>query len=417
MAKATRQTEEAPIKASEILSATTTAAPPKKRGPRVKTANNSGTSASILGQTGAGTNSEPVKSPLEIINQATPDNFLDEEDFDAQLNPIEAETKDSTLLDQNDFANTIKGNKLPGVTTRAEQPIKFNKQALSLEDEELPPLPQIRKVVLRKIDRYVFKLGMEKLKEKISLIPGVSHTFVCDMKGDEYVTGLEGRDEDRKRLERALRRELHAKSSFWGELSFRMEDKEHGQILNFDDPQLGARNEAVYFAMLGSSIIANGYQEYSTGIKPFAEWFIEDKEAEAETKQKEMTWELEASNKFQEISDVKKKGAAKLLGLSAFTNNSPKVYTSELWQFIKKGPENAKAFLDLMKKHETEFNVRVEVADAIRLNVLRKNRAAEYFIGDVVLGPNIDQIVSKLALPQYAEVRDAIKNQLDKKNR
>lgn len=415
MAKATKE-KEAPIKASEILSATTTAAPPKKRGPKTKQ-NGTATSAGILGATGAGTNSEPLKSPLEIINQATPDNFQDEDDYDNELNPIEDDLKDSTLLDHNDFAKTVNGNKLPGVTTRAEQPVKFNKESLVLEDENLPALPPIRKVVLRKIDRYVFKLGMERLKEKISLIPGVSHTFVCDMKGDEYVTGLEGRDEDRKRLEKALRRDLSPKSAFWGELSFRMEDKEHGQILNFDDPQLGARNEAVYFAMLGSSIIANGYQEYSTGSKPAAEWFIEDKEAEAETKQKEMSWELEASNKFQEISDVKKKGAAKLLGLSAFTNNSPKVYTSELWQFIKKNPENAKAFLDLMKKHETEFNVRVEVADSIRLNILRKNRAAEYFIGDVVLGPNIDQIVSKLALPQYAEVRDAIKNQLEKKNR
>lgn len=351
---------------------------------------------------GKGKKKEEIVDPLTIISKAAiPKSIKTDEDIDAEYNHIEAEQMDSV----------IKDNPIKGVANS-----KGNKLKKAIVDEDFQseldvpiPVPSLRKVVIRKIPQFNFRMGLEKQPENPLLMPGVGHIWVCDKRGNEYLTGFDTRPEERARLEKILRVDLGPTSAFWSTLSFRLEDKQHGQILNFDDPQFGPMSEVIYFGMLGSSLMANGLQEYSTGKKPTATWYIEDKEAEAEMEQADMTSEQEAYAAFGEASFAKRRGAAKLLGLMAW-GSTDKVISGDLWKFIKTNAENAKAFLKLIRKHETEFNVRVLASDAIKLNIIRKNRTQEYFIGDVVLGPTLDVIAQRLSLPQLNDVRLTLQN-------
>lgn len=372
-------------------------------------------------------------SPTDIINNVASKAMVEDEELDRQYNPLETDAEpvlageDELPLGPGMTRAPLRKSEMLGANSRPQKIIPHFDAGEKTDQELIEKIaPKIRKVVIRKISRYNFRLGMEKAKDAPKLVPGVGHRFVCDLKGNEYVTGFDDKryDQERIRLEKKLRVDLTPASKFWASLTYRLEDKEHGQIMNFDDPQFGPMNEVIYFAMLGSSIIANGYHEYSSGKKPMAEWYIEDKEAEAEAESKNITQDLEAAHKYEEMSSTKRRGISKLLGLPVW-GATDKVVNAELFKFIRKDEkfgkptqpgENAREFLAIAGKSDVELNVRILVADSIQMNVLRKNKSQEYFIGDVLLGASVDSAVSKLVLPQYSEVREAIANQLRKKN-
>jgi len=387
----------------------------KKAAPRRPAVKQASAEEAILG---GGAGADQIVDPLSIISKAAlPDDISDEEQ-DRIYNPIE---KDPGVIDKASVIRTDE-DLMPGVSGTAFK-LKLKPGSSGIEElNEIAAkaIPHIRKVAIKKIARFNFKLGMERLtKEKLNLIPGTSHTWQCDKKGTDFITGFDTHPEDRKRLERLMRADLGPQSAFWSTLVFRLEDKEHGMILNFDDPTLGPYYEVAYFGMLGSSLIANGYQEYKNGTKPAAEWYIEDKEAEAEAKQADMTHDIEAMELFAKLSFAKRRTVAKLIGpdagLSAW-GGSDKVVSTDLWEYIKKTSTNSKTFLDMARKNDIELEVRVIAADAIKLNVVRKNKAAEYFYADVTFGPTVDHIVQRIILPQYSNIRQAITNQIKIKN-
>jgi hypothetical protein len=395
---------------------TATTQPKKTRSSR-RPITKTGTSAeqAILG---SGAGSDQIVDPLSIISKAALPDEITEDQIDRQFNQIEEDPgiiKGSVIRTDEDL--------MPGVTGTPFK-MKLGKDAQTaienLNEIAAKAVPHIRKVAIKKIARFNFKLGMERLtKEKLNLIPGTSHTWMCDKKGTDFITGFDTHPEDRKRLEKLMRVDLGPQSAYWSTLVFRLEDKEHGMIMNFDDPTLGPYYEVAYFGMLGSSLIANGLQEYRNGTKPAAEWYIEDKEAEAEAKQADMTHDIEAMELFSKLSFAKRRTVAKLIGpdagLSAW-GGSDKVVSTDLWEFIKKTPVNSKTFLDMARKNDIELEVRVIAADAIKLNVVRKNKAQEYFYADVTFGPTVDHIVQRIILPQYSNIRQAITNQIKIKN-
>lgn len=414
--------------------------PAAEKKPAVKKADKEKTvdAHSILQQATA---AEPEVSPLEIIRRASlPKNIKSDEEFEHSLNPIDesGEQDEEAFDDDLDLNEDLqqqpakRSERLPGVATRKpheKQRPQPRQESLPLEadniesmdgdlTEDIPEAPRVRKVVIKKIPKQMFRLGLEKTKENLQMLPGTAHGWVCDKRGDEYLTGFDSGlyEADRKRLEKDLRVNLSSKSAFWGTLNFRMEDKEHGQMLNFDDPKMGAYNEVVYFGMLGSSLIAHGLQEWKTGKKPNADWYIEDKEAEAEMKQLEISYDMEASNHFQQISASKKSDVGKLLGLPVW-NASEKVVNSLLWDFIRKSPQNAKDFIERVSQNNVRFNVEVLVKDAINFNIIRRNRNKEYVFGDVVLGNDLQSAANKLVLGQFADVRAGIQSQLKGKKR
>ena len=52
-------------------------------------------------------------------------------------------------------------------------------------------LPAIRKVAIKKISRFEFRLGLEKTPEKSKMMPGCMQRWMCDKKGNEFMTGLD----------------------------------------------------------------------------------------------------------------------------------------------------------------------------------------------------------------------------------
>lgn len=362
---------------------------------------------------------EQVVDPISIISRAAIKAPEVEEDdvHDRQYNDV----VDEKLGDGPGLV-MAPDNVLPGVTTKTGEsiPRMTNRTVLEELDEiAVAAVPHIRKVVIKKINRFKFRLGLERItNDKMNLLPGTAHTWQCDKRGTDFITGLEGRPEDRKRLEKALRVDLGPQSPYWASLTFRMEDKEHGMIMNFDDPAMGAYYEVVYFGMLGSSIVASSLQEYSSGKKPTAEWYIEDREAEAEAKAAAVTSDIEAMRAYDSMSFDRRRGICKLIGPDVGNGawgGSDKVVGTELWDYIKKSSKNAAIFLDYAKRNDVELNTRILVSDAIKLNVIRKNKAREYQYGDVIFGPSDDNIISRLVLPQFSPVRQAIQSQVTAK--
>lgn len=292
-----------------------------------------------------------------------------------------------------------------------EKIITSEPEIIKLEKVEVPV---IRKVAIKKIDRFTFRLGLERSKEKYRMMPGTGHTWAPAKKGNEFITGLEKYPEKRKELERELRVDLSPTSSYYATLTFRLEDKEHGQIMNFDDRQMGPFYEVVYYAMLADDLIANGLHEVKSGKKPFAEWYIENKEAEAELLQSEMTAEIEATNAFPSLSFTRRHDVAKLLGLPVW-GVSEKVASRELWNFIKQNSDNAIAFNKLVDLSPTEIAVRVVVKSAIKVNVLRRDKLNNYTFNGEVLGPTEDHVVAKLVVATNSSLRLAIERQLKAK--
>jgi len=355
---------------------------------------------------------EKIVDPISIISKAAIDEDITEDEIDRQFNDVER-----TANNPAPGVMQMPDDVLPTETTMINRKTTIDE----LNEIAAAARPNIRKVVIKKISRFKFKLGMERLtKENLNLIPGTAHSWVCDKKGNHFVTGFDNHPEDRARLEKILRVDLGPTSPYWSTLVFRLEDKEHGMILNFDDAQLGAYYETVYFAMLGSSLIANGYQEYKSGAKSTAEWFIEDKEAESEAKQADMTHDIEAMDMFKTMSFDKRRAVAKIIGPDAGISpwgGSDKVVSTDLWDFIKKNSINAKRFVDVASKNDIEIQARVVAKDAIKLNVIRKNKANEYVYADISFGPSEDHIVAKIALPQFSTIRQAILTQIQAKKR
>lgn len=367
------------------------------------------------------TEEEPIVSPGEILKQAAmrdhraiagiATSFDDDDAISNEYgNTMDGEKKINKVL-SNEFADDIRNKN--GITL--EDPIHIPDNFVPLD--EIPNEYKIRKIAIKKIPRFNFRLGMEKVQnEKLMLIPGVGHTWAPGKKGDEFITGLDDIPEVRARLEKELRVKLDNKSSYWATLTFRMEDKEHGQIINFDDTRLGAYYETVYYAMLVDPIIANGLQEYKSGKKPAAEWYIENKEAEAELRQEDMNKEEEAFNTFSDLGHTKRKEIAENLGLNVW-GAAPKVASMELWDYIKSNTENAKEFLKQAALDPTTFSVTHLVKTAIKFNVLRRNKFQEIMFANESIGATEEQVINKLKLATNAQLRNAISTQVTAKLR
>lgn len=399
-----------------------TVSTPQKRGPKSKKEQESFVDTKMEQKILENAEAESFVDPLTIINQATGGGHarVDDEDINKKYGNV--------IEDTNLGVSEVEEDILGSGASKGVAPIALDE----LDKIAESAMPTIRKVVVRKIVKTNFRLGLEKQKEKFNMFPGTSHTFACDKVGDEFKTGFDIRDDkgnlvyekDRKRLERILRKDLGPASLFWANLSFRLEDKQHGVILNFDDPKLGAYNEAVYFGLIGSSIVANGMQEYISGKKPAAEWYIENKEAEAEIRQKEIDVEQRALEAYGKCSEVKRRGIGKLLGLAVW-GASNRIVNSLLWDYLKginstgegkvNSTKNCETFLKLYEQGEIEFQTRVIIRDAIKLNVLRKNRLKEYVFGDINLGPSEDSAVARLVLPQNGNILRSIKAVIEQK--
>ena len=272
------------------------------------------------------------------------------------------------------------------------------------------PFPD--KIILKPINNQKFRLGLEQQKEGFLRVPGTSYTWEPSIVGDRHKTGLHRlTDREIKLLESQIGKNLD--SEFYVELGMRLDGSNpNGQHIDLSKPL----NKVIYLAMLESHLIAGTISERRNGIKPEAEWYIENQEAEAEVLQKEQDKFTQVFNAYQNISNAKKVSFAKILNVQV-RGISEKAASVKLWEALldKKQPKYndfLTRFLQIATWSDEKVNVYSETKDAIAANIIRRNGAQDYIYGEEVLGSTEEQVINKLLMGENGGLRAAIKARL-----
>lgn len=273
-------------------------------------------------------------------------------------------------------------------------------------------------VILKPIGQGNFRLGLEQTPEKFLTMPGTTQRWAPKKVGNNYRTGLNRVELAPTPEERAVRiKELEdhfgkkLDNDFYADMSFRIDNnKPLGEKLFLDDPW----HLVVYLAMLESDNVANGIQEYKSGEKPFALWYIEDKEAEAEEKAKLRSDKQKASRLFDSLSFIKKRKVAIVVGLSVL-GLSDLATENVLWDWIEGSAANARTFVSVVERGDTYINISELVKHALRFHVLRTVNTGDIYYGDSLIGTTEEQIVQKLMSTQYSDLRLGIQTKVEAK--
>ena len=297
-----------------------------------------------------------------------------------------------------------------------DQLLQTRKIAAALPTPENPNAGKVIKTI-HKLERMKNRLGLQNVKDKDGFVPqmmpGSTYMWEPSVKnGGVYLTGLEDKPEIRKRLEEVMGVSLAPTAPFYGNLRYRLEDKPQGNIMNLSDANYGAYNEAIYYAMTVSPLICNGREQYRDGTKPFAEWFIEDTEADAETNQKLYDIEQQVYGAFRDMTEDRKRNIARILELKGVYGVSPKVISSKLWAYIKLDPKNLVSFMRVMEMQPDEFGAHLVWAEAIKYAVIKMDMQRNYTFRGTVLGATKDQVISLLQDFSKQNIHISIKDDL-----
>ena len=275
----------------------------------------------------------------------------------------------------------------PAGQTLVDESFAPPKEKIVLPEEVLGAMPIVRSgtvenfyganlVRVRRIPPFKFRLGLEKQPEQYNAMPGAIYRWEPTRVGDQYLTGLEDKPELRAALEKATRYNLAPDSEFYQNLSYKLEDKPKGKLMNLTDPQMGYFNQIVLFAMVASPLVAGTLDDYNNGTKPHAAWYVENKEAESLRKIDAISKEQEAYDTYKAMPNTKKVRVAKVLGVEIY-GLSDAAAGAELWDYIKTNSDNAKAFLEVAGKPEEYILAAALLNEAIRYNIVRRNSNRE----------------------------------------
>lgn len=331
------------------------------------------------------------------------------------------ETAEQTTL------NTAQGSsKQGGTTSENSSELEVSGVGTAILDgvkQTTPVNYQNLTVTVKFITRGNFRLGLENTPEKFRSIPGTTQRWAPRRVGNLYRTGLdrpemgatpEERQAKLKALEMELGRTLD--SEFYNELSIKLDpNKLSGNKLYLSK----AFDFVVFLAMMDDNKVANGYEEYANGTKPEAEWYIENKEAEAEKLASSRSQQIKATNTFGTLSDAKKQKIAIMAGLPVL-GLSPLAVENTLWEWLtipenKKAAIHIKLFLDWVAMGDQYINISALVKNAIAFNVIRKQASGDYFYGDTLVGTTEAEIVGKLSRVTGADLRLGIESKLQAK--
>jgi hypothetical protein len=178
----------------------------------------------------------------------------------------------------------------------------------------------------------------------------------------------------------------------------------------------------IYLAMLESDQVANGLHERRNGTKPHAEYYIENKEAESEQDAVERNHHKKAIRLFDDLSTIKKRKVAIVLGLDVFGLRDGAL-DSVLWKWImgeglKAGERKTlhmELFNKLVEKGDSYINISEIVYYAIRFNILRQNATGDLFYADDLVGSTKEQVIEKLMSTQYSDLRLGIQTRVEAK--
>lgn len=262
------------------------------------------------------------------------------------------------------------------------------------------------------------RLGLANQKEKYHSMPGAMTRWAVDKVGGRYVHGFPStmKVAELNWLESELgvilidRKTGQANPEFYRKLSVQLDrNRAIGEQLNLGVP----RDRVIFYAMSASSIVAASFKDLEK--KPFAEWYIEDIEAEAEEESKERDERFKATELVRNASPIERMHLAKAAGLEV-ANLGAKAILVRLERFLeeeKKQLLNARTLLKLNKQGNAFLRVTALVKDAIRVGVIVRTRAQDYVYGNTVFGSTEEQIVNKLMDPLRADIREAIQTRVE----
>lgn len=303
-------------------------------------------------------------------------------------------------------------------TTNAEAGFSDNGNESDMDvilGDKPKPITIPEKVIVKPYVSKDFRLGLERTKENFVRVPGTIYRWAPTKVGDIYKTGLEYISDKKKiQLERALGKKLD--NYFYADITYVMDGSNpNGHHMDLTDPF----ELVIYLAFIDSDLVATSKQQIATGKKPFAEWYIENDEVEAEEQEKERDDTISIIETYQQLSNPKRAAYCKLLGINVY-GVSPKVASAKLWEALqekgKKGIINKKKFLQVSEWSDEKIAVSEEVEDAIVNNILRRNSAQDWLYGQEIIGSSKEQVVSKLMSSENSSLRIAIKNALERYN-
>ena len=250
-------------------------------------------------------------------------------------------------------------------------------------------------IKIRRISPFKFRLGLEKQPEQFNAFPGAIYRWEPGRIGTNYITGLEDKPELRAKLEKVTGYNLSPDSEFYQNLSYKLEEKPKGKLMNLTDPQMGYYNQIVLFAMCKSPLIAETLDDYNSGRKPHAAWYIENKEAEGLRKIDAISREQEAYDAYRSMANTRKVRVSKVLGLEIY-GLSEQAAGAELWEYIKGSADNAKRFLDLVAQPDDYILTYAMLNEAIKYNIVRRNSQREFEFRRQPIGSSDTQAVQFL---------------------
>lgn len=279
-------------------------------------------------------------------------------------------------------------------------------------------------VVLKPIPKGTFRLGLASQKEKFMSFPGTTFRYAPRLVGNSYRTGLNHPimgatiEEKRERLaylEYEVGRKLDA--SYYADMSILLDrNSQTGEKLHLER----AKDFIIFLTMLESAQIANGLHESRNGKKPYAEFYIENREAEAEAKAGARELQIMVLQKFNELSDVKKRYLATMAGQSV-NGLSALATGNALWDWMeseeepKMRPLRQQQFLTWIGLGDTYVTVSALIKNAITFNIIRKNAAGDFFYGDTLLGQTEEEAVKRLSQNTASDIRLGIQSKVNQK--
>lgn len=287
--------------------------------------------------------------------------------------------------------------------------------AKSVVEESADKAPVL---ILRKIPKGNFRLGLEKQEDNPQLMPGAVHKFEPFMQGNSYLTALANKPADRERLEAILMVDLKPESPFYATVTYIMNDRPHGQFMVLDNSANGAYEEVVFNCMIASPLVANGIHEYRSGKKPMAEWYIENKEAEAIVESNKVDVELKMFETLALMPDSRRVEIAKIMRLPDAHTGSPTLIKTELYKVLKSGNKLMTAqsavekFLMISAWDPQRIVVATLVEDAENFNIIRLTKTKDWSYADQILGASKDEVVQFLMAPKSSQIRESISSKV-----
>lgn len=255
---------------------------------------------------------------------------------------------------------------------------------------------------------YIIKPVVKAKFSGISSLPKSRTTFTgaeLDKNGN-YKTGLTKEEEAKFEEELGFPKgHLNKKNDlFWGHLEIRL-DNTKPTVFTIES----ALDEIKLRVLMSKSKIA--LSELDVAKNPMAMFYIEDKEEKAKMIEKQADLELEALDKFSDMSADERKNTLKLYGLRGLDSISEKQIKATLYEKVKSDFSKFLGFIN-----DKNIKTRILIEDLLEKNMLQRKGNYYVYEGES-LGNSLDAVVEFFNDPRHQSIKIAANQDLKSKTK